>query len=395
MQRFMLPVLGLCAALLVGCASKVPPPSGATDSPRPRADPPPARVVQEYALPTSAAALRPHLNWLRDHQSADGSWCASGDSSRAPVTRKLAEVLPSVGPHDGRDFGPVGLTALAVLTFVRDGCAEHPEFADSVGLGLRYLADQRLLDGSFASARNLREHALATMALCEGGAAVGDSGLRQQGRESAVRILSMRQGGWGEHAGAAPNLLDTCYALMAVDAAGKVGLKPEFGELEDVRSFVLSLRVARGSILGSHTQPAAASKSMLAAAWVVAATLSGAAVRGSLVLESAGAQITHPDALPAWRAGGRDFECWWISSRALTQLNSAGRKAWRAALSETLIPNQRGWTTADRNAGHTSTDKLAEMGSWDPDDLRGGRTAATCFAALSLQCLGETRVAGG
>lgn len=396
MQRSMVPALCLCAALLGGCASKVPPPSGAGDSPRARVDSAPARVVQEYALPTSQAALRPHLTWLRDHQSADGSWCASGDSSRAPITRKRADAAPAVsGPHGGGDIGPVGLTSLELLAFAGDGCAEHPEFADSVWLGLRFLADQRLIDGSFAGVRTLREHALATMALCACGRALGDSRMKQWGRESAECLLLSRQGGWGEHAGAVPNLVDTCYALMAIDAARESGLRFEHSELDDVRAFVLSLRRADGSISWSHAQPSAERGPMLAAVWVIAATLGGAAIRGSWVLETAGAQITHSDALPAWRAGGRDFECWWISSRALTLLNSSGRKAWRASLAEALLPNQRGWTTADRNAGHTATDQLSEMGSWDPHQAPGGRTAATCFAALSLQSLGETRIAGG
>lgn len=289
----------------------------------------------------------------------------------------------------------MGLTALALLAFTGDGCADHPEFADSVWLGLRFLADQRLGDGSFTGARYLREHALATMALCECGEALGDSRMEQWGRESAERLMQSRQGGWGEHAGEVPNLADTCYALMAIDAARESGLQIEHGELDDVSAFVLSLRRADGLISWSHARPSADRGPMLAAAWVIAATFSGAAIRGSSVLEAVGARITHPDALPVWRAERRDFECWWIGSRALKLLNPAARKKWRAALADALIPNQRGWTAADREAGHTSTDQLAEMGSWDPGDLPGGRTAATCFAALSLQCLGETRVAGG
>ncbi len=289
----------------------------------------------------------------------------------------------------------MGLTALALLAFTGDGCADHPEFADSVWLGLRFLADQRLGDGSFTGARNLREHALATMALCACGAALGDSRMEQWGRESAERLLHMRQDGWGEHAGVVPNLIDTCYALMAIDAAKEAGLKHPYNELDDVRVFVLSLRRADGSISWSHARPSADRGPMLSASWVIAATLSGAAIRGSSVLEAVGARVTHRDTLPVWRAGTRDFESWWFGSRALRLLNPAARKAWRTALADALIPNQRGWTTADRDAGHTSTDQLAEMGSWDPGDNPGGRTAATCFAALSLQSLGETRVAGG
>jgi hypothetical protein len=299
------------------------------------------------------------------------------------------------GPSGDSSLGPVGLTSLALLAFIGDGCADHPEFADSAWRGLRFLADQRLIDGSFTGARNLREHALATMALCQCGAALGDSSMERWGRESAERLLQMRQGGWGEHAGAAPNLIDTCYALLAIDAAIDAGLRVEFRDLVDVGAFVLSLRRFDGAILSSHAQPYADRGPMLPAAWVIAATLSGAAIRGSSALETVGARITHPDALPVWRAETCDFESWWIGSRALKLLNPAARKKWRAALADTLIPNQRGWTAADREAGHTSTDQLAEMGSWDPGLIQGGRTAATCLAALSLQCLGETRVAGG
>lgn len=393
----LLPVLGVCAALAGGCVSKAAPPANAPEAVRPRPDSgPPARALPEYALPTSAAALRPHLTWLRDHQAADGSWSASGDSSRAPATRKRADApLEASGPRGDGSLGPVGLTSLALLAIAGDGCAEHPEFADSAWRGLRFLADQRLIDGSFTGARTLREHALATMALCQCGAALGDSSMEQRGRESAERLLQMRQGGWGEHAGATPNLIDTCYALMAIDAARAFRTQRRYRELTDVREFVQSLRRADGSILWSHVQPMSKRGPMLAAAWIIAARLSGGAIQGDPALESVGARLVHRDALPAWSPDGRDFESWWLASRALPFMDLAAQKKWRAALADALIPNQRGWTTADREAGHTSTDQLAEMGSWDPGDLHGGRTAATCLAALSLQSLGETRVAGG
>ncbi|HVR72826.1 MAG TPA: prenyltransferase/squalene oxidase repeat-containing protein, partial [Planctomycetota bacterium] len=130
--------------------------------------------------PPSEDAVRAALEWLRKHQSDDGSW-----KSRDFVEKcKRPCRNGSAGPLDpaGRGFQEhdVGVTALAVLAFTGWGhthqAGTHPEYMECVRKAVRYLlrVQARSVDpavngriGSGEGEQWIYGHAIATMALSE------------------------------------------------------------------------------------------------------------------------------------------------------------------------------------------------------------------------------------
>jgi hypothetical protein len=120
-----------------------------------------------------------------------------------------------------------------------------------------------------------------------------------------------------------------------------------------------------------------------AAAWVCTALHVNHADLRHAAVKDLSRQLTEPENLPAWEHGRVDYQYWWVGSMALYQVRGAPWKAWSESLSTALLTHQRGYHPKDKARGVAT----AEHGSWDAVDLwlPGGRVAATCYAALSLQ----------
>jgi hypothetical protein len=333
---------------------------------------------------------RASLAWLTHHQHADGYWSAAyfGDNScREGASRN--------GCYDaGAWDADLAATSLALLSYVGAGYDhKEGEFRANVRQAILWMRKNQHESG-FSGARGVRDHALAVMALCECYGLSGDVVLKPIVDKAVQQLISMREAdsGWGECTGYPADTISTAYAVLAIKTARMSGLEFEsslpgvdeyldFVHGGDYVCFSVDTETPR-----SHTKEGFTRPPVCVASWTLASLLSGATLKDERINQCA-AILARPENLPKWERGRIDFEYWWLGSMAAYQLGGNTWKAWEAAISRTLLENQRGWTPADQHEGLTSADTLDEHGSWDAADIwcTDGRVAATAMAALCLE----------
>jgi len=147
------------------------------------------------------ATILAGLQWLRNHQNPDGSWQNS-----------------------------VGITSMAALAFLNAG---HTEDDPTVNKAIQYILNNRNADGSFGTRRTY-ETSLAVLALV----ATHNASYHDEIDDARAFLENIqwdsgegidesdaRYGGFGYEVWSRPDLSNTQFALMALDAAyGELGL---------------------------------------------------------------------------------------------------------------------------------------------------------------------------
>jgi hypothetical protein len=145
------------------------------------------------------------LRWLARHQNEGGSW---GD---VPVTL------------GGQSIGPVGVTSLALLSFIgagyshlsRDEYDADQSIGEVVKRALKWCLKEERADGTFPSPSDPGfDQALATLAICEAYGATASPTLKGPS-EKALEALIRLQGSDGSWGGAEP----TSWAIQALTSA--------------------------------------------------------------------------------------------------------------------------------------------------------------------------------
>jgi hypothetical protein len=331
------------------------------------------------------------LAWLTHHQHADGYWSAayfSDNSCREGASR--------TGGYETGDWNAdLAATSLALLSYVGAGYDhKEGEFRANVRQAILWMRRNQHETG-FTGARGVRDHALAVTALSECYGLSGDPAIKTIADKAVQQLIEMRDfdSGWGKYRGCAADMISTAYGVLAIKTACISGLEFD-AELPGLDDFVASLAEdgrTRYSIYAADppgsTKDGLTRPPVCAAAWMLTMLFRGAADLADERIKQRAALLAQADNLPKWERGCIDFEYWWLGCMATYQVGSKTWKAWETALSKTLLGNQRGFTTADKNYGLTSATKLDEHGSWDAADIwcADGRVATTAMATLCLE----------
>lgn len=300
------------------------------------------------------------LNWLARHQNPDGGWgLASYPHQCKDPSCQVG--LPKRGNQNASD---VAGTAMAVSPFLAAGHTHKTKslHQKTVYAGLYWLLKTQKSDGDLRGAYHMREHAIATIALCD---AYGQSGDRQVGAaaQPAINFIQKAQceadGGWNPVPKQPGETSTTGWQIVALACATKAGLTVDPQVVVNAKKWFLKVAAPDGyygetqpdkdpaataignlcaRILGLNKEPTTATKSLM---------------------------TTLPTKSP-------DCHHWFFCAHLARTLDMPEAAKWRIQLQSVLGASQ-------------ATEQCAS-GSWNPtkDPHAGGRVMATGLNTMAL-----------
>ncbi len=346
------------------------------------------------------------LDWLKNHQNADGFWSCAGFASQCG---KQGNDTRCDGP--GSEQFDTGVTALALLAFLGHGDTHKSgTYRTTVRNGLKYLVDVQQADGNFGDEAVFQytyDHIIATLAMVEAYALTRDNLFRKPAAKGLEYMYTIRNkdGAW-RYSKHSPEMITrpndmsvTGWAIMVMTSAKDCGLPLDKLALEDAFLFLEDMTDPVTGVTGYFdrgTQPPRLPG--LEATWPNELTESMTAV-GVLCRIFGDPELKRPgnvdlvnrgiDILtrlpPLWAndaPGRRDFYYWYYGTYALYQCNTPalpkGKQAWKS-WEDTLLPNI---------AEHQHRDG-ERKGSWDPQHDpwggEGGRVYSTAILCLTME----------
>lgn len=222
-----------------------------------------ARMAGERGgTPGSENAVELALEWLAQHQRADGSWCLklTDDPCKGRCT------------HPGLTESNTGATALALLPFLGAGYSHHDgPYKDVVRKGLYYLTTRMVETehgGDLTENVTMYAQGISALALCEGLAMTNDPNLRPPAQK-AIDFICYAQhpkGGWRYFPGQPGDTTVTGWQVMALKSARLAKLNVPSQTTQLVHDFLDSVQDADGAFYGylkSDKQPGATSVGLL------------------------------------------------------------------------------------------------------------------------------------
>ena len=334
-------------------------------------------------------ALEDGLEWLKDHQSEDGSWdCDGFDAECGKIGNTVCEGT-GFATHD------VGVTGLALLTFLGDGhTTAEGRYREVVSRGIAWLKSRQDPDsgliGDRASHDFLYDHALATLAICEAYYFTKSPLIKRTAQEAVNYIVSARNpySAWRYDV---PPISEsdtsvTGWMLFALASARDAGLMVDEAALEGGLSFLdevtdpatgrtgydsfgsLSSRTA-----GNEHYPREKGEAMTAVALLSRIFLGQTPEEYPILKTQADLLKRTP---PEWdpEGFGCDMYYWYYGTYAMFQLGGGYWKSWNQAMKKAVLESQR----KDGD----------EKGSWDPVGPwghSGGRVYSTAMMTLCLE----------
>ncbi len=300
------------------------------------------------------------LDWLRRHQSPDGSW--SGHDYDAAC---------GACPGPSREDGRVVLTALCTLAFLG---ADHTHatvgtYQPTVASALAWLVARQGEDGDLSSGADIHAHAIATLAIAEALQMTGDASLRDPLARAVGFIETFHASSddpWRARVSDEPVL---AWQVMALIGARRAGMEIPDTILDAARDRLDDL-VVSGTRGVYAPRPGARPTRIATAEAAFARRLLGYSPRDRSLAESA--RVLARDSI-AWDEANTTAE-WSLTTLALFQHQGPLWTMWNRALIETLLSHQE---TSGRAAG-----------SWKPRDERSqinGRVHQTAMGALMLE----------
>ncbi len=342
-------------------------------------------------------AVAAALGWLARHQEEDGHWSGSAFDQRCEK-----EACAGTGLSDY----PVGLTGLALLAFLGDGCGPDSETVSPDGLplgpvvkkGIDWLLKRQGADGCFGAAgtKMIYEHAVACEAVSEAYGLTRDEALKAPAQKGVDFLVGAQNAGKGWRY--APRCGDndtsaTGWCVLALKSAKAAGLRVPRSAFEGAFDWVFSAMQESGGRIGYMSKMDAGVKvcvpgkndqfavhdTMTAIGMLIVMQVArDPADKGILVME----KFMQAD-LPVWdkAKGTNDYYYWYYATYAMFQASTlkdgaAPWKAWNVAMTAALVQHQE-----------TAKDSCAR-GSWDADDRWGfeaGRVCSTALNALTLE----------
>ncbi|MCG3133587.1 MAG: hypothetical protein HMLKMBBP_00786 [Planctomycetes bacterium] len=331
----------------------------------------------------TAAALR----WLRDHQSADGSWDADGFQHRC---------VGASCSGTGESAHDAGLTGLALLCFLGDGHTHQSgEHRDVVRRGLKWLRDRQDAEGCFASRASQQfqyDHAIAALAMCEGYGMTMSPLFKEPAQRSVDFIARSRNPYLAWRYGVRDGDNDTSvtgWMVMALKSAKAAGLEVDDGAFRDSVTWIDRMTEEEFGRVGYQARGAGPARTAamqdrfpqgeseaMTAVGVLTRIFCGQDPDKEPLVGKGLALMTKK--LPKWDAdaGTIDFYYWYYGTLAAYQAGGDAWKQWSAAMKPSIVDHQR------LEKGQCT------YGSWDPEDPwcpEGGRIYATAINCLSLE----------
>jgi Squalene-hopene cyclase C-terminal domain len=339
-----------------------------------------------------AEAIESGLDWLARHQSENGSWqsdewdanCAAGDGCHGP------------GANDGDGRYDVGVTSMALLSFLGHGMTHrHGPHRRVVSRALEWLQAQQRPDGSigFDRGETVYNHALACSALSTAYALSRDATLEAPAQRAVDWAVQAQNPGLGWKYGVRTGRNDTSitsWMVLGLKDARVAGLEVPDECFAGASRWFVRATDSRGDV--GYETPGGGSAFLpqndgrydqvpaMTAASVIGRIFCGE--RRSEEGIRQGAAIIQRS-LPAWTEDNTravNFDYWFFGTYAAYQFGGSTWDAWRPALEDVLLANQR--------------QDGCVAGSWDPVGewcLAGGRVYATALGVLSLQIVARSQ----
>ncbi len=351
-------------------------------------------------------ALKDGLEWLKWHQSAEGSWRAKHYSENCG---KIAEGAKCEGAGEAQF--DIGLTGLALLAFLGDGdtTSEGP-YRDNVDRGIKWLIDQQDPESGLIGPRKgagfIYNHAVATQALCEAYYFSESPSQFVSAQRAVDFILSARNpyGAWryqqpptGEN-----DTSVTGWMVMALKAAEEAGLQVDRESFSGAITWIDEVTDTKTGRVGYDAVGSPSTRNGRVNGHFIktrgeAMTAEGLLCRIFLGQEPKKTPVMglHADLLlkklPVWdsdpkQEAGTDFYYWYYGSNAMYQMGGEYWVKWEKSMTPALVNSQR----KDGDA----------KGSWNPEvdpwGYAGGRVYTTAMAVLTLEVYFRyARVLGG
>ncbi len=338
-------------------------------------------------------ALRDGLEWLKHHQSPDGSWDTDGFSSNCG---KIGSTICDGAGHAPHD---VGVTGLALLAFLGEGnTTTDGMYKDVVARGIKWLRDQQDPDSGLLGDKSTHEflynHSLATLALCEAYYA-SKSPLLKKTAQDAINYIHRARNPYGAWRYDVPPIGDndtslTGWMVFALAAAKDAGLTVDEAAFDGALQWIEEVtdrtngRVGYDSLgsLSSRTvanehYPREKGEAMTAVGLlcrIFIANVKGEDITGMEILDQHAELLKRT--LPEWDPDGLgcDMYYWYYGTYAMFQLGGTHWRAWETAMKKAVIESQR------RDGD--------EKGSWDnigPWGYAGGRVYSTAIMTLCIE----------
>ncbi len=357
---------------------------------------------RELKLPGGGGTPNPYdghvlaaLKWLARHQNEDGSWGVQGYLGRC------GRVHPgrcSPNPDSASADFDTGVTGLSLLAFLGAGFShlsrdthEGIRFGDVVRKGLQHLVSRQDLDG-FVGARTehkeMYNHSIAALALCEAYGLTGSSLFRDNAQKSIDYLLLAQNPGKGWRYSAKCGDNDTSvtgWAVMALKSAELSGILFPRSAYDGARAWLdeaTEESYARtgytfkgtGKVFCAHNQHFDHQEALTAISVMCRIFMN----RQKDSKVNAGAELLMRD-LPSYGGGKTDFYAWYYEALALFQFDGPSGPLW-TRWSKSMIDA----LTKPQNLKPRSCNE----GSWEPVDrwsCEGGRVYATAINALTLE----------
>ncbi len=300
--------------------------------------------------------MKDALEWLANHQDPDGKWSGDGFADRCSAGLSCDGV--------GRPGGDVCVTGLCVLAFLGDGhTTRQGLYKETVTRGIKWLREQQDFESGLFGDRSrrsyLRDHAIATVALCEAYYFSKNPLIRGTAQKAVAFLLLSREvdGVWRADASL------TGWCVMALVSAEEAGLKVDARALRGVEGWLDEL--TEGEAGATETETACALLSRLFLGQDPAKRPKMMAYADRLV-----------GALPVWSDDGstNDPRYWCHGTYAMYQMGGEHWKVWNRSLKRAVLESQ--------------CREGCARGSWDPVGTRGateGRVYVTALNTLSLE----------
>jgi len=316
----------------------------------------------------SEAGVKLGLNWLAQHQHADGHWSLH---QLDPPEKKLPATSGAGGTQSDS-----AATGFGLLPFLASGHTHKAgDYQTVVAQAVRWLTEHQKPTGDLfvgpPSTAHMYSHGIAAIALCEAYGLSQDAALREPAQRALSFIVSSQNpstGGWRYLPGEAGDTSVVGWQVMALKSGEMAGLAVPGAALELANKWIASAAGTGGSLgtfgyQGPGGSPAMTAEGMLCRQFLGA--------RRNEAQMRAGANYLSQN-LP--QPGRETSYYWYYATQVMYHMQGDYWSRWNEHLRDMLVASQI-------KDGH-------QAGTWDPHDQwekSGGRLYATSLRLLMLE----------